>query len=377
MTETPGRLNYRLERQDGQARAGVFTTPHGDVPTPAFMAVGTRGAVKTLSPDDLRAAGSHIILANTYHLLLRPGPAVVRKLGGLQRFMSWHGPILTDSGGFQILSLSSLARVDEQGVTFQSHLDGTRHQLTPELAVAVQEELGSDIAMVLDEVIPSVSGRDDTARAMERTVRWARRCLSARASDATALFAIVQGGTFPDLRASCAGELAALPFDGYAVGGMALGEEKGQTWEALASAVDRLPAGKPRYLMGMGTPEDLLEGVARGIDLFDCVLPTRNARNGTLFTSQGKVSIKRLEYREDQGPLDPDCPCQACRSFSRAYLRHLFLSGEMLGFRLNTLHNLSYYNRLLSQARLAIAAGSFGAFRAGRTPGRNNPKESE
>ncbi len=373
MTEGTGLLRFRLEGVCGPARAGSFTTPHGEVPTPAFMPVGTRGSVRTLTPDDLRACGSRIILANTYHLFLRPGPDLVERMGGLQRFMAWDGPLLTDSGGFQIVSLSSLAKVDDGGVTFQSHLDGSRHRLTPELAVEVQEKLGSDIAMVLDEVIPFLSGREAMEGAVSRTLAWAERCLAARRKGSMALFGIVQGGQFADLRSSCARALTGMGFDGYAVGGMALGEPKPQTWEALAAAVAELPAGRPRYLMGMGTPADLLEGVARGVDLFDCVMPTRNARNGTLFTSQGRVSIKNAIYRDDPGPLDPDCACPTCRTFSRAYLRHLFLSRELLAFRLNTLHNLFYYHRLLRDARQAILAGTFASFRASRLASFRDP----
>jgi queuine tRNA-ribosyltransferase len=356
-------LTFKTEATDGHARAGIMTTGHGRVMTPVFMPVGTYGAVKTLTPEELKAAGSQMVLANTYHLYLRPGSGLVEELGGLHEFIRWDRPILTDSGGFQVMSLADLARVTEEGVQFKSHIDGSSHNLTPELAVKVQEELGTDIAMCLDDVIANPAPREEIEGAMERTLRWAGRCLEARQSEKMALFGIVQGGTFPDLRAQCAARLVEMGFDGYAVGGLAIGEDMEETWECVEATMPLLPADRPRYLMGMGTPADLLDGISRGVDMFDCVMPTRNARNGTLFTSRGRVAIKAAANRNDESALDPQCGCYTCGNFSRAYLRHLFITGEMLAFRLNTIHNLSYYHQLVSGARAAIAAGKFADYR--------------
>jgi queuine tRNA-ribosyltransferase len=336
---------------------------HGLVKTPVFMPVGTYGAVKTVTPSELVAAGSTIILSNTYHLHLRPGSELIQRLGGLHRFMSWDGPILTDSGGFQIVSLSELARITEEGVNFRSHLDGDRHMITPELSVAIQQQLGTDIAMCLDEVIDPLSDRKTAGEAMERTTRWAKRCLKSRTDPKMAIFGIVQGGTFPDLRIESAEGLREMGFDGYAIGGLALGEPRDKTWEIVSISTTTLPSERPRYLMGMGTPVDLLDGIERGIDMFDCVIPTRNARNGTLFTSEGKLSIKIKALKEDLGPPDPACACYTCRHFSRAYLRHHNTTGEMLGFRLCTIHNLSYYHQLVSGARDAVLTGTYSAYR--------------
>ena len=344
------------------ARAGTLVTDHGTIETPAFMPVGTHGVVKTVTPDELREAGVQVVLSNTYHLYLRPGSDLVRKMGGLHRFMGWDGPILTDSGGFQIVSLSELARVSDEGVEFQSHLDGSRHFLTPELAVKIQEELGADIAMCLDEVVGYPVEKTSMESVVKRTLAWAQRCAQVRTNKNMALFGIVQGGVFDDLRTSCAASLVEMDFDGYAVGGLALGEPRDLTWQAVNAAAQVLPWDKPRYLMGMGTPDDLLTGIDNGMDLFDCVIPTRNARNGTLFTSRGRVSIKIAAHREDPAPVDPGCGCYTCRNFSRAYLRNLFVSGEMLGFRLNTIHNISYYTQLVSSARQAIVDGNFEGF---------------
>jgi queuine tRNA-ribosyltransferase len=327
------------------------------------MPVGTYGAVKTLSPPELIEAGSRILLSNTYHLYLRPGAELVQRLGGLHRFIGWDRPILTDSGGFQIASLSDFASVDNEGVTFRSHLDGSEHRFTPENAMHVQELLGSDIAMCLDEVVSPLSDRQTAERAVQRTLKWASRCFLVRSIEDMALFAIVQGGVYTDLRAQCATELVKTGFDGYAVGGLALGEPPDQTWEAVTVTTDILPSERPRYLMGMGTPSDLLDGIHRGIDMFDCVIPTRNARNGTLFTSEGRLSVKTAAMQEDDSPPDPLCECYTCKNFSRAYLRHLYLTREMLGFRLSTIHNLSYYHQLVSEARKAVVSGSFMAFR--------------
>jgi queuine tRNA-ribosyltransferase len=352
-----------LKTDPSGARAGVIDTAHGQVFTPVFMPVGTYGAVKTVTPSELAETGSTMILSNTYHLYLRPGPGLIERLGGLHSFMGWDGPILTDSGGFQIVSLSELARVTEEGVTFRSHLDGDKHSITPELAVLIQQQLGTDVAMCLDEVIDPLSDRKAMARAVERTRRWAERCLRSRTSDKMALFGIVQGGTFPDLRVESAEGLMEMGFDGYAVGGLALGEPREKTWEAVKKTTMILPEDLPRYLMGMGTPMDLLEGIERGVDMFDCVMPTRNARNGTLFTSEGKLSIKVNALKDDPRPPDPECSCYTCNYFSRAYLRHLYMTGEMLGFRLCTIHNLSYYHQLVSGARKAILDSSFSAYK--------------
>ena len=358
-------MNFTIEKTDPTgARAGTLTIGHGEVTTPAFMPVGTYGAVKTMTPDELKAAGTQILLSNTYHLYLRPGSGLVKELGGLHSFMSWDGPILTDSGGFQMMSLSELSKADDEGIHFRSHLDGSSHHLTPELAVSIQEELGTDIAMCLDEVLSYPVDREGMEMSIERTIRWARRCREHRTSKSLALFGIVQGGVYEDLRSLCARALVDMAFDGYAVGGLALGEPRDMTWKAVSASTDVLPVTQPRYLMGMGTPEDLLDGIERGVDLFDCVMPTRNARNGTLFTSNGKLSIKTAILKNDPDPPDPACRCYTCRNFSRAYLRHLYVTGEMLGFRLNTIHNLSYYHELVSGAREAILGGRFSAYRS-------------
>ena len=366
--------NFTLEKTDPTgARAGVLTTAHGVVKTPVFMPVGTYGAVKTLTPDELKEAGTRILLSNTYHLYLRPGAGLVRSMGGLHDFISWDRPILTDSGGFQTMSLSKLSKIDEEGVWFRSHLDGSSHQLTPEGAVKIQEDLGTDIAMCLDEVLSFSDDRSRVESAMRRTLRWASRCLKARSSLQMALFGIVQGGMFEDLRRDCAEALVDERFDGYAVGGLALGEPREMTWHMVEATTAVLPEDRPRYLMGMGTPEDLLDGIGRGIDMFDCVIPTRNGRNGTLFTGEGRLSIKTVAMKDDSRPPDPACGCYTCRNFSRAYLRHLYVTGEMLAFRLNTIHNLSYYHTLVSGARKAILAGTFQAYRNGVEDGWETP----
>ncbi len=371
-------MKFTLIKKDSSgARAGVIATARGDVFTPVFMPVGTYGAVKTVTPSELADSGSTIILSNTYHLYLRPGSDLIQRLGGLHNFMGWDGPILTDSGGFQIVSLSELAKVTEEGVTFRSHLDGDRHSITPELCVSIQQQLGTDIAMCLDEVIDPLSDKKTMAEAVARTTRWAERCIQSRTSGKMALFGIVQGGTFPDLRVESAEGLMEMGFDGYAVGGLALGEPREKTWEAVKSTTMVLPEDHPRYLMGMGTPLDLLDGIERGVDMFDCVMPTRNARNGTLFTSMGRLSIKVNALKDDLGPPDPDCSCYTCQHFSRAYLRHLYMTGEMLGFRLCTIHNLSYYHQLVSGAREAILKGSFSDYKKQVGEGWNAGEESE
>ncbi len=347
----------------GSARLGRLTTPHGEVDTPAFMPVGSAGTVKGVEPGDLRALGFGLILCNAYHLYLRPGYELVAELGGLHRFMSWPGAVLTDSGGFQILSLANMCRVTDDGVTFQSHLDGSTHHITPERAVEIQEGLGSDLVMVLDQCVALPSPREVVEEALRRTMLWARRCLAARRRSDQGLFGIVQGGQHADLRARAARELVRLGFDGYAVGGLSVGEEKAVMHAMLEASVPELPHDRPRYLMGVGMPEDLVEGVARGIDLFDCVIPTRHGRTGWLFTSSGRVVIKQAQYARDERPLDPGCTCAVCAQYSRAYLHHLFMAKEMLGARLNTLHNLHYFADLMQRIRSAIGQGQFAEFR--------------
>ncbi|HEX6852069.1 MAG TPA: tRNA guanosine(34) transglycosylase Tgt [Candidatus Polarisedimenticolaceae bacterium] len=355
-------FGFEVSARDGLARRARMTTARGAVETPQFMPVGTAGAVKAMTTPELRAAGTTILLGNTYHLYLRPGHAVVRDLGGLHRFMNWDGPILTDSGGFQVFSLEGLRRIDEDGVRFRSHLDGSMHVLTPESSMEIQAALGSDIAMALDECPALPSPREAIAAAVDRTTRWARRCREAWRGDGV-LFGIVQGGPHVDLRERSATELRALDFPGYAIGGVSVGEPPEAIAHAARTSAAMLPEDRPRYLMGVGRPEDLVEAVASGIDLFDCVMPTRNARNGQLFTSEGKVNIKNEAYRTDPRPLDPSCACDTCRHYSRAYLRHLFVSKEILASRLNTLHNLTYYLGLMDAVRRAIEAGRFEAFR--------------
>jgi len=328
------------------------------------MPVGTQGTVKAMLPESLREVGAQIILANTYHLFLRPGHELVRRLGGLHPFMNWDRPILTDSGGFQVFSLGDLRKISEEGVEFQSHLDGSRHTLTPESSIAVQEALGADIIMAFDECIPYPSPRDYVVASTARSTRWARRCKDARhEDDGAALFGIVQGGMHADLRAQSAAELMEIGFDGYAVGGLSVGEEAGLMYEVMEATLPHLPVGQPRYVMGVGTPENLIEGVCRGVDMFDCVMPTRNARNGVLFTSFGKLSIKQARYLDDPLPVDPECGCYVCRHYSRAYLRHLYQSNEILASMLNTWHNLHYYLTLMEGARRAIEAGTFSDYR--------------
>jgi queuine tRNA-ribosyltransferase len=353
--------------RDGTARAGLLRTPHGVVETPVFMPVGTAGSVKALAPDDLHSLKIGIILGNTYHLHLRPGGGLIARRGGLHAFSAWDKAILTDSGGFQAFSLAALSRVGEDGVTFRSHLDGSKHLFTPEKVMSIQTDLGSDVMMVLDECLPYGASRDVTSASVERTTRWAVRCLEAaprEQREGRLLFAVAQGGFFPDLRAASVEQLSARDFDGFALGGLSVGESRAEMYDLVRFAAPLLPEDKPRYLMGVGTPEDIVTGIAAGLDMFDCVLPTRNARNGTLFTSRGKINIKRREFAEDDGPLDPDCSCYTCRTFSRAYLRHLFKAGEILSYRLNSLHNLAYYLNLTRGAREAILQGSFAAFRA-------------
>lgn len=349
-----------LARDPGtRARRGRLMTAHGPVDTPAFMPVGTFGAVRALAPEEVRASGAQMVLANTYHLYLRPGHELVASLGGLHRFMGWDGPILTDSGGYQVFSLSPLSRVTPKGAEFRSHLDGSMHLLTPESAVAIQEALGADVMMVLDECPPFPCEFDAARASMELTLGWAERCLTARTKDGAALFGIVQGGVHHRLREESAQRTTDLGFDGLAIGGLSVGEPREIRREVLALTAPLLPEDKPVYLMGVGLPDEIVEAVGMGVDLFDCVLPTRMARNGTLFTSQGRLNIRRAEYRDDGRPLDETCDCYTCRSFSRAYLRHLFAARELLVYRLLSLHNLRHYGRLMQNVRAAIDGGEF------------------
>ncbi|MEN6459153.1 MAG: tRNA guanosine(34) transglycosylase Tgt [Thermoguttaceae bacterium] len=355
---------FRLLHTDGTsaARRSVFSTPHGDVQLPAFMPVGTLASVKGLEIEQLRATGAEMILGNTYHLALRPGEATVAALGGLHGFMGWTGPILTDSGGFQLFSLAHRVEITEEQAVFRSHIDGRLVALSPERAVAIQEALGSDVAMVLDHVVGLPNEPAAIQDATERTVRWAGRCqAAARRSDQT-LFAIVQGGLDPELRVACARQLRAMDFSGYAIGGLSVGEEPTEMRRMLEATVPELPTDRPRYLMGVGRPLDLLEGIHRGVDLFDCVMPTRNGRNAMAFTDQGPLRLRNLKYQQDERPLEEGCPCAACRR-SRGYLRHLFMAGEMLGPTLLSIHNLTYYQRLMAGARQAIERDRFNEFR--------------
>ena len=357
-------VTFELASQDSgsMARAGVIHTPHGDVVTPAFCPVGTQATVKTLSPRELVELDVHMLLGNTYHLYLRPGSDLVERMGGLHKFMGWNRAILTDSGGFQVFSLKGLRVVDDDGVTFRSHIDGSEHRFTPERVVEIQEQLGSDIAMVLDECAEP----DDYAynvSALRRTHYWAERCLQAQTRSDQALFGIVQGGIFEDLRAESARVLTSLDFPGYAIGGLSVGESKVDMLRTLDRVTPLLPTDKPRYLMGVGSPEDLVEGVGRGIDMFDCVLPTRLARNGAVFTAQGRLNLRNSRFKDDPLPIEEGCSCYACRHFSRAYLRHLVIAKEILGLRLNTLHNLQFLLELMRGLRQAILDGRYEDFR--------------
>ena len=372
-----GFRGFRVTHRDGAARTGTLTTAHGAIETPAFMPVGTLGAVKALTPRDLEDVGAQVVLANTYHLLLRPGDALVARRGGLHRFMGWSGPLVTDSGGYQVFSLGARRSIDEDGVSFRSHLDGRAVRLTPESATDVQVRLGADLTMAFDECTPYPATADEARASMERTLRWARRSrerfFAWRAGRAVAgesmttpsqvQFGVVQGGVYPELREISARETVALGFDAYAIGGLSVGEPSEALYETAGLTAAQLPADRPRYLMGIGMPDDLVEAVARGVDLFDCVLPTRNARNGQLFTRRGPLSIKGAVYAEDDRPPDPDCRCYTCRHFSRAYLRHLYVAREMTAATLNTLHNLHFYLDTMRRMREAIASGSFDVYR--------------
>jgi queuine tRNA-ribosyltransferase len=358
-------FKFDLLQQDGEARYGRIQTARGVIETPVFMPVGTQATVKGILPEALHELGAQILLANTYHLYLRPGHDLVRRLGGLHKFMNWSKPILTDSGGFQVFSLGALRKIAEDGVSFQSHLDGSKHHLTPELSIEIQLALDSDIVMVFDECIPYPADRDYVATSTARSGRWAERCRRVLAPGGEkALFGIVQGGMYEDLRRESAEGLIDIGFEGYALGGLSVGEEAAVMYQVMEYALPLLPRNKPRYVMGVGTPENLVEGIARGCDMFDCVMPTRNARNGVLFTRFGKLSIKQARYSDDSAPIDPGCDCYVCRNYSRAYLRHLFQSNEILSSVLNTHHNLYYYQQLMGDARRAIENGTFKNFRA-------------
>ncbi len=350
---------------NSSARLGKLFTSRGEISTPVFMPVGTQATVKTLAPQDLVEMGAEIILANTYHLFLRPGHELIREFGGVQKFMAWNRPVLTDSGGFQVFSLADLRKITEEGVTFQSHIDGgAKHFISPEYAVEIQQALGADIIMAFDECIPFPATHDYARESLERTLRWARRCADAKKDTGQALFGIVQGGMYPELRKHSAEALIEIGFDGYALGGLSVGETKPVMYEMIEASVPALPADKPRYLMGVGTPEDLMEGVDRGIDMFDCVMPTRNARNGTFFTSFGKLVIRNARYERDALPIDPECGCPTCRNFTRAYLRHLFNANEVLALRLGTVHNVFFYLELMRNVRKSIAEDRFREFKS-------------
>ncbi len=361
-------MQFEVETRDPEcaARTGRLTLPHGVVETPVFMPVGTQASVKALSQEDLEAIGAQIILGNAYHLYLRPGTETLEAAGGIHRFMQWNRPILTDSGGFQVFSLAEMNKVTREGVTFQSHLDGSRHLFTPEKAIDVQTSIGADIMMCFDECTSYPVPRDKAEESMRMTLTWAEACKRRwleRDPERQALFGIVQGSVYLDLRAECATALAEMDFPGYAIGGVSVGESKEEMVSVVEATAPRLPEAKPRYLMGVGPPEDILEAIERGVDMFDCVMPTRNARNGGLFTSQGRLNIKNAQYARDFRPIDPDCDCPVCRTYSRAYLAHLYRAGEILALRLNTLHNLFFMLQFLARTRDAVRAGRFRAFK--------------
>lgn len=351
-----------IDHSDGKARSGGLLTGHGRIDTPVFMPVGTQGVVKAMTHLQLKELGVKMILANAYHLYLRPGDELIRGMGGIHRFCGWDGAMLTDSGGYQIFSLGVLREIKEDGVLFQSHIDGSRHFLTPEKMVQVQENIGADVAMCLDECVSYPSTFEYTRDSVELTTRWAKRCLDAKTDGPQKLFGIIQGGFYPELRIRSAHDILALDFDGYAIGGLSVGEPKSLMWDMVDTVIDHMPADKPRYMMGIGLPEDLLEGVKRGIDMFDCIIPTRFARNGSLFTWDGRINIKNARFTDDKGPIDEDCSCYTCRTYSRAYLRHLVVSHELTSFYLNTVHNVHFYMELMRKVRDAVRSGTFGAF---------------
>ncbi len=351
-----------------RARVGKIRTWHGEFETPVFMPVGTQGTVKAVSPEELLDAHVQIILANTYHLYLRPGHEVVKRLGGLHRFMNWNRPILTDSGGFQVYSLAGLRQISDEGVTFQSHLDGSKHFIGPKEAMEIQTALGADIIMAFDECAPYPAEYEYVQNSVRLTSLWAQKCLDSKKDERQALFGIVQGGMYKDLRQKSAEELVSMDFDGYALGGLSVGEDFATRSRVVSETREFLPDDKPVYLMGVGTPEDILDAVIQGVDMFDCVMPTRNARNGTLFTTQGRLNIKNSSFAEDDRPVDESCGCYTCTHYSRAYLRHLYMARELLAYRLNTIHNLFYYSRLMAEIRTAIKEDRLDAFRLSFAP---------
>lgn len=355
-------MEFTLHKQDGAARRGTVTLAHGQVETPAFMPVGTYGAVKSLSPDEVKAIGAHILLGNTFHLWLRPGLDVIAAHGGLHDFIGWDKPILTDSGGFQVWSLGDLRKITEEGVKFRSPINGSSCFLSPEESMRIQKVLNSDIVMVFDECTPYPVTHDEARKSMEMSMRWAKRSKDAHAGNPNALFGIIQGGMFEDLRDASLAGLEEIGFDGYAIGGLSVGEPKEDMLRILGHTPPRMPVNKPRYLMGVGTPEDLVAAVSRGVDMFDCVMPTRNARNAWLFTQWGDIKLKNAKYKTDTGPIDEACSCYTCQNFSRSYLHHLHKVGEILGSRLNTIHNLHYYQQLMQEMRTAIEHQQFDAF---------------
>jgi queuine tRNA-ribosyltransferase len=370
-------FRFEVVARDGDARIGRLATAHGEVAKPAFMPVGTRAAVKAMAPDELWQLGYRLVLANTYHLALRPGAELIEELGGVGRFMGFDGAVLTDSGGFQAMSLAKLNEVGPGGIRFRSHLDGSEFMLTPERAVEIQERIGSDLMMALDECTPYPAERARAEASLELTARWAERCVGARRSSRQALFGIIQGGVYPELRRRSAAQITAMPFDGFAAGGLAVGEPKEQMLEMAALSASLLPAERPRYLMGVGTPEDLVAAVAMGYDLFDCVLPTRNARNGSAYTSEGRISIKQSVHARDPRPLEEGCGCRTCTTLSRAYLRHLYISGEILAARALTEHNLYFYARLMAGMQAAIASRTCREFAAGTLARLNGERSAE
>ncbi|WP_413294206.1 tRNA guanosine(34) transglycosylase Tgt [Bdellovibrio sp. HCB185ZH] len=366
MTETKNEMKlgeFTVHKTEGNARRATLMTAHGPVQTPVFMAVGTKATVKAMTPEELKECGTQVVLGNTYHLHLRPGEKTVKKMGGLHKFMNWHGPILTDSGGFQVFSLSKLRNMSEEGVEFRSHLDGAKHFISPEKSMEIQMDLGSDIIMAFDECLQYPATDDQIEKSMALTYRWLLRSKEAMTRKESLLFGIIQGGLSLEHRLKSLEQITSVDLPGYALGGFSVGEPIHLMHELLPHVAPKMPANKPRYLMGVGTPTDLIIAIDSGIDMFDCVMPTRVARNGTIFTWQGKVSIKRSEYKEDASPLDPECDCYTCTNYTKAYLRHMFLSGEILGSRLNTIHNIHFYMKLMEKAREAIAEGRWAEFR--------------
>jgi len=359
----PFEFDLKKQDTDTSARLGEMITPHGLVHTPAFMPVGTQGTVKSMLPEEIKKCGAEIILGNTYHLYLRPGHETIKKLGGLHRFMNWQDPILTDSGGFQVYSLGALRKIMPDGVMFRSHIDGAKHFLTPQKAIEIQEALGADIMMCLDECTPYPATLSQAEESLNLTVKWAQLCKKAKKDNDQALFGIIQGGSYPDLRRQAMEQITSICFDGYALGGVSVGEPKEIMYKITDSITPLLPPDKPRYLMGVGKPEDIIFGISCGIDMFDCVIPTRCARHGLLFTNAENIVIKNARWREDNNPLDETCDCYTCKNYSRAYLRHLYVAGEILAMILNTIHNVRYYMRLMEQIRTALKDGCFLKFK--------------